>query len=80
MQCVVSDSSGYLVIDNSGNCQLVVLSQTELETVQVANATELLDTYFGFHYETFSMINGSMLLAFVVGHGLGRIVRSMGKS
>ncbi len=77
-QCVGIDSSGFLV--QSTNCDYVLLTQAEFTALNVENFLAALDSYFVFDSTLASQIIGSFLVTFVVSHGLGRVVRIMGKN
>lgn len=76
-QCVAFDTNGYLV--QSPNCEYVLLTQTEYTALSTENITSLMDTYFKLDPILTGQIVGAFLVTFVVGHGLGRLVRIMGK-
>lgn len=77
MICVAFDANGYLV--QSQNCDYVLLTQTEYTALSVENIPSLMDTYFKLDPVLTGQIVGAFLVTFVVGHGLGRLVRIMGK-
>ena len=76
-QCVAFDVNGYLV--QSVNCDFVLVTQQEYMSLNAENLLTLLDLYFKFDSDLSVQIIGFFLVTFVAGHGLGRVVRTMGK-
>ncbi|MDK1285954.1 hypothetical protein [Pseudoalteromonas umbrosa] len=80
MQCVTTSQSGALYISNdSAGCDYVLITQAELQSLQLNGVIDTLNQLFAFDLEVFSIINGGMLVAFFTGHAIGRIARTMGK-
>ena len=76
-QCVSIDNSGFLVQSNV--CDFVLVTQDEYMSLNSENLLTLLDSYFKFDAVISAQIIGLFLVTFVVSHGLGRLVRIMGK-
>lgn len=75
--CVSFDANGFLV--QSPSCDFVLLTQQEYTALSTENIPLLMDTYFKLDPILTGQIVGAFLVTFVVGHGLGRLVRIMGK-
>lgn len=75
--CVSFDANGFLV--QSPSCDFVLLTQQEYTALSTENIPLLMDTYFKLDSILTGQIVGAFLVTFVVGHGLGRLVRIMGK-
>ncbi|KZN58416.1 hypothetical protein [Pseudoalteromonas luteoviolacea] len=81
MQCVTSTQSGALYISNdSAVCDYVLITQAELQSLQLNGVIDTLNTLFAFDLADFGLITTAGLTAFVTAHAVGRIVRTMGKS
>jgi hypothetical protein len=76
-QCVAFDANGFLV--ESTLCDYVLVTQSEYSGLNAENLLTLLDSYFKFDASLSAQIIGLFLVTFVVSHGLGRLVRIMGK-
>ncbi len=76
-ECVSFDVNGYLI--QSTSCDFVLVTQTEYMSLNSDNLLTLLDSYFKFDASLSAQIIGLFLVTFVVSHGLGRLVRIMGK-
>lgn len=77
-QCVVVNPDNTL--SASTVCDYVMLTQQELLDLQLSGLSELLNSVFVFDLETFAFLNASLITAFVVGHGVGRVARLLGKT
>ncbi|MBQ4852838.1 hypothetical protein [Pseudoalteromonas sp. MMG012] len=80
MQCVSISDNGALTAIDSAVCDYVLLTQTELNSLQSNNLVSALNELFAFDTATFALINSSALVAFITAHCIGRIVRVMGKT
>lgn len=77
MNCVAFDANGYLV--QSQNCEYVLLTQTEYTALSTENFLAVMDSYFKFDPVLSGQIIGTFFVTFIVAHGLGRVVRTLGK-
>lgn len=75
--CVSFDANGFLV--QSPTCDFVLLTQEEFTLLSTENFFVVMDSYFKFDSELSVQIIGLFLVTFVASHGLGRLVRTMGK-
>lgn len=80
MQCVEVTQAGSLIVSSSGACDFVLLTQQDYNALQLDGLVNLLNELFAFDLATFGLIHAAALTAFFVGHSIGRIVRTMGKS
>lgn len=71
MKCLSVTPELVSVADYNESCQLIILEQHDYQLLAGA-LTE-------FDLETFSEVNGAILLAFFAGHALGRLVKWLGK-
>lgn len=80
--CVVVDS-GYLKPTSETDCsEFLLLTQSEYNDIQAGSVTEIISTLnylFEFDLGAFGVVHGSLMLAFLVGHGAGRVVKLMNK-
>lgn len=70
------EAFGYSVITSSADYHAAT------ESIQSVGSTDLVDALealFQFDAQVFAIVNGTMLLAFVVGHGTGRLVRHLNR-
>ncbi len=74
-KCVMS-SNGYIV-GSKNYCDYVLITPDELEAIQLAQTDW--DYYLDFDRELFDLLIGYSLTTFIVGHTLGRILKSLGK-
>lgn len=75
--CVSFDANGFLV--QSPTCDFVLLTQEEFTLLSTENFFTVMDSYFKFDSALSVQIVGLFLVTFVASHGLGRLVRTMGK-
>ncbi|CAM4441418.1 hypothetical protein [Pseudoalteromonas maricaloris] len=80
MQCVTITESGQLIATTQPACEYVLLTQAELTHLQFDGLVNTLNELFAFDLATFGLINAAALTAFFTAHGIGRIVRTMGKA
>ncbi|RJG36969.1 hypothetical protein [Motilimonas pumila] len=71
MKCIIDNQGQLQISEYTQTCQLIVLEQHDYQLLAGA-LTE-------FDLEVFSMVNGSILLSFFVGHAGGRLVKWFGK-
>ena len=64
----------------TGVCDFVMVTQAEFAQLQQQNLVNVLNELFAFDLATFGLINTAALVAFVTAHGVGRVVRTMGKT
>ncbi|MFY8351493.1 hypothetical protein AAEU29_13215 [Pseudoalteromonas sp. SSM20] len=79
MQCVTILQDGTLQA-SSTSCDFVIVTHEEYLNLGMQGLANLLTELFAFDLATFSMINASCFVAFIVGHSIGRVVRTMGKA
>lgn len=63
--------------------EFVLLTRSEYTattTVSTEQLNTMFETYFAFDSELFAMLNGWMLLSFVVAYGVGKVVNVLGIS
>ncbi|ATD10254.1 hypothetical protein SIO17_24120 [Pseudoalteromonas piscicida] len=80
MQCVTITESGQLIATTQPACEYVLLTQAQLTHLQFDGLVNTLNELFAFDTPMFGLINAAALTAFFVGHSIGRIVRTIGKS
>ncbi|MEZ8547427.1 MULTISPECIES: hypothetical protein [Vibrio] len=73
MNCITTTEQGYLRTSNDSDCQLVMLSDTEYNNLVTASQSLSIDG------ELYTTVSGWILLSFVSGHVLGRILKTLGK-
>ncbi|KGK00283.1 hypothetical protein [Thalassotalea sp. ND16A] len=81
--CVNVDVNGFLV--NSGvpidQCNdLVLLDATEYNSINVDSIVATLIDLFQFSAEDMGAFVATCIITFITGHGVGRVVRILGKS
>lgn len=83
--CVVESSDGYLktTTDSTTDCnEYFLLSVTDYQSLKAGsleNTTQLFKEIFVVETEDISLVSGFMIVTFVVGHGVGRLVKTLGK-
>ena len=84
--CVIQDSEGYLKIDSEqiiDNCSEYLLINSsnylELKNGSLADLQQLFTELFVVTSDDISLVSGFMIVTFVVGHGVGRFVKTLGK-
>jgi len=82
--CAVTDVNDFVKVTTETTCsQYVLVDALTYEDLQASTLTHLLealDLYFAFDVETFGVINGTLMLAFLSAHFAGRVVKYLGKS
>lgn len=78
-QCVAIQPDNTLAVSNTV-CDFVIVTQQEYQNLGMQGLADLLTELFAFDLATFSFINASCFVAFIVGHSIGRVVRAMGKA
>ncbi|MEZ9035370.1 hypothetical protein AB6E19_04440 [Vibrio cyclitrophicus] len=73
MNCITTTEQGYLRTSTDADCQLVMLSDTEYNNLVTASQSLSIDG------ELYTTVSGWILLSFVSGHVLGRILKTLGK-
>ncbi|CAK2065578.1 conserved hypothetical protein [Vibrio crassostreae] len=73
MNCITTTQQGYLRTSTDFDCQLVMLSDTEYTNLVSASQSLSIDS------ELYTAVSGWILLSFVSGHVLGRILKTLGK-
>ncbi|MDA0153788.1 hypothetical protein V5098_21345 [Vibrio coralliirubri] len=73
MNCITTTQQGYLRTSTDFDCQLVMLSDTEYNNLVSASQSLTIDS------ELYTTVSGWILLSFVSGHVLGRILKTLGK-
>jgi len=73
MNCITTTQQGYLRTSTDFDCQLVMLSDTEYTNLVSASQSLNIDS------ELYTAVSGWILLSFVSGHVLGRILKTLGK-
>ncbi|MEZ8323180.1 hypothetical protein AB4401_09950 [Vibrio cyclitrophicus] len=73
MNCITTTQQGYLVTSPDSDCQLVMLSDTEYNNLVTTSQSLSIDG------ELYTTVSGWILLSFVSGHVLGRILKTLGK-
>ncbi len=73
MNCITTTQQGYLRTSTDFDCQLVMLSDTEYNNLVSASQSLTIDP------ELYTTVSGWILLSFVSGHVLGRILKTLGK-
>ncbi|MEZ8474942.1 hypothetical protein ITG08_20490 [Vibrio cyclitrophicus] len=73
MNCITTTEQGYLRTSTNSDCQLVMLSDTEYNNLVTASQSLSIDA------ELYTTVSGWILLSFVSGHVLGRILKTLGK-
>ncbi|CAK1762772.1 conserved hypothetical protein [Vibrio crassostreae] len=73
MNCITTTQQGYLRTSTDFDCQLVMLSDTEYNNLVTASQSLNIDS------ELYTAVSGWILLSFVSGHVLGRILKTLGK-
>ncbi|OBT09630.1 hypothetical protein [Vibrio cyclitrophicus] len=73
MNCITTTEQGYLRTSTNSDCQLVMLSDTEYNNLVTASQSLSIDG------ELYTTVSGWILLSFVSGHVLGRILKTLGK-
>jgi hypothetical protein len=70
--CVINQN-GYLITASTG-CEYVIMTPSEVEQLRPALNGELT-----INPELYSTVSGWLLLSFISGHVLGRILKTLGK-
>ncbi len=70
--CVIAHN-GYLITSSVG-CDYVVMTSSEVEQLTQSSVSELT-----INQELYTTVSGWLLLSFVSGHVLGRILKTLGK-
>ncbi|WP_257221044.1 hypothetical protein [Pseudoalteromonas ruthenica] len=82
-QCVevIQDgiNDGLLQVSSSA-CDYVLVTQSELQTLSDMSLVNTLNALFAFDLETFGLIHATCLATFVTAHGVGWVVRLLGKT
>ena len=78
MQCVTVLQDGTLQASNTA-CDFVIVTQEEYLNLGMQGLANLLTELFAFDLAIFSLVSSGLAVAFVSFHGLGRVVRAMGK-
>ncbi|MFS1981084.1 hypothetical protein BCU36_018745 [Vibrio lentus] len=73
MNCITTNEQGYLRTSTGSDCQLVVLNNHEYS--QLVSGSQSLNI----DQELYTTVSGWILLSFVSGHVLGRILKTLGK-
>jgi len=73
MNCITTTQQGYLRTSTDFDCQLVMLSDTEYNNLVSASQSLTIDP------ELYTTVSGWILLSFVSGHVLGRILKTLGR-
>ncbi|MEZ9824917.1 hypothetical protein AB4296_07960 [Vibrio cyclitrophicus] len=73
MNCITTTEQGYLRTSTDSDCQLVMLSDTEYNNLVTTSQSLSIDG------ELYTTVSGWILLSFVSGHVLGRILKTLGK-
>ena len=73
MNCITTTWQGYLRTSTDFDCQLVMLTDTEYNNLVTASQSLNIDS------ELYTAVSGWILLSFVSGHVLGRILKTLGK-
>ncbi|CAH7383079.1 conserved hypothetical protein [Vibrio chagasii] len=73
MNCITTTQQGYLRTSTDFDCQLVMLTDTEYNNLVTASQSLNIDS------ELYNAVSGWILLSFVSGHVLGRILKTLGK-
>lgn len=61
----------------------LLLTPTELQDISAVSVAEMINTLnelFRFDLTVFGIVHGSLLLAFMISHGAGRVVKLLGKA
>ncbi|CAH6810178.1 conserved hypothetical protein [Vibrio chagasii] len=73
MNCITTTQQGYLRTSTDVDCQLVMLSDSEYNKLVSGAQSLTIDS------ELYTTVSGWVLLSFVSGHVLGRILKTLGK-
>ncbi|CAH6811430.1 conserved hypothetical protein [Vibrio chagasii] len=73
MNCITTTQQGYLRTSTDFDCQLVMLSDSEYNKLVSGAQSLTIDS------ELYTTVSGWVLLSFVSGHVLGRILKTLGK-
>ncbi|MEZ8039633.1 MULTISPECIES: hypothetical protein [Vibrio] len=73
MNCITTTQQGYLRTSTDFDCKLVMLTDTEYNNLVSTPQSLNIDT------ELYTTVSGWILLSFVSGHVLGRILKTLGK-
>ena len=73
MNCITTTEQGFLKASNGSDCQLVVLTHIEYDSLFSASSSLTLDA------DLYTTVSGWILFSFVSGHVLGRILKTLGK-
>ncbi|CAH6804476.1 hypothetical protein [Vibrio crassostreae] len=73
MNCITTTQQGYLRTSTDFDCQLVMLSDTEYNNLVSASQSLTIEP------ELYTTVSGWILLSFVSGHVLGRILKTLGR-
>lgn len=73
MNCITTTQQGYLRTSTDFDCQLVMLSDTEYNNLVTASQSLTIEP------ELYATVSGWILLSFVSGHVLGRILKTLGR-
>ncbi|PMH07818.1 hypothetical protein [Vibrio splendidus] len=73
MNCITTTQQGYLRTSTDFDCQLVMLTDTEYTNLVSASQSLTIEP------ELYTTVSGWILLSFVSGHVLGRILKTLGR-
>jgi len=81
--CAVVDGNGFVRTTAETVCtEFQLLSLEEVNAFSdnsLAEVVNTLNSLFSFDLEMFGVIHGTIMVAFIVGHGAGRMVKSLNK-
>lgn len=82
--CVLEDINGNLKIDSTSieTCPsgLVLLTKSDYDAINIDSIVATLKDLFEFSVEDFAYFSSICLIAFIVGHSVGRVSRLLGKT
>lgn len=79
-QCVAVQPDGALVASQSQElCDYVLLTNAELQQLSDTSLVNTLTELFAFDAQLFAAVHAWALATFILAHGVGRTVRTLGK-